>query len=329
MRLLLLLAAAIVSLTAIVVTYRGRAQPRPTRSVSAAPRSTAGPRQLIASTTSTSTPGPSTGALITPSGVVAPVLGGREGAWLIGTPCGRKVPIERGQFLPSADVVIDAGHGGSEPGATGKGGLVEKRVNLIMAKLVRDHLERRGYGVVLTRTADYRVTLASRAEIAKRLGAHAFVSLHFNAEPDGPSPKPGTETYFQHASEASKRLAGLLYLATSAAMSKMDAQWVADTDAGAKYRINRLGEDYYGILRHAQGVPTSLVEFAFISNPSEERLIGDPRSQSLMAVAVTDGVDRYLATDQPGGGYSAPYARDDAVGGGTEVPPGCIDPRMT
>ena len=58
-----------------------------------------------------------------------------------------------------------------------------------------------------------------------------------------------------------------------AALDQYDADWVADDDAGVKYRLNQRGTDYYGILRESVGVPAALAELAFLSNPAEEALL--------------------------------------------------------
>ncbi len=273
-------------------------------------------------------PGTKTGVLITPAGVVAPVLEGDEDGWIVRTPCGRRTHLAKGVFVPAADVVIDAGHGGAETGAVGRNRLAEKVINLSLAKRISELLEAQGLRVVLTRTADYRVTLYSRAEVAKRLGAAALVSVHLNAEPDGPSNRPGSETYYQMRSAQSRRLAGLVYEEVFATLAPLGRAWVADADAGAKYRPNDTGTDYYGVLRHSAGVPATLVELAFISNPVEEALVQDPAVFEAMSRAVSRGVVRALTTDDQGSGFVEPYTRPTDTGGGDKVPPGCLDPPL-
>lgn len=81
----------------------------------------------------------------------------------------------------------------------------------------------------------------TRAEIGVRLDPLAFVSIHHNAEPDGPWPGPGSETYYQVDSPESRRLAGLLWEELVAAFESFAADWVADSDAGAKYRLSESG----------------------------------------------------------------------------------------
>jgi N-acetylmuramoyl-L-alanine amidase len=265
-------------------------------------------------------------ALVTPTGVVVTLLGADAGGWRVRTPCFEEAVVSTGTPLFGADVVLDPGHGGSETGAIGPNGLHEKEVNLTVAQGVRDRLEAVGLRVVLTRLGDYRTTLRTRAEIATALGARAFVSIHHNAAPDGPWPGPGSETYYQIASADSKRLAGLAYEELVAAFASYDITWVADRDAGAKYRPSTDG-DYYGILRHSAGVPAVLSEAAFISNTPEADLLATPEFQAAEADALARAVQRFLGTPDPGSGFTEPYPRTEPAGpgGGAE---GCADPAL-
>jgi hypothetical protein len=104
---------------------------------------------------------------------------------------------------------------------------------------------------------------------------------------------------------------------------------VADRDAGAKYRLGDSGDDYYGILRRAAagGVVASLVELAFISNPSEEALLKRDDVRRAEAGAVARGILRFLRTQDPGSGFVVPYPRTEPAGGGGGTT-GCTDPLM-
>jgi N-acetylmuramoyl-L-alanine amidase len=253
-----------------------------------------------------------------------------DGQWAhILTPCENQawVKLEDGRPELAADVVLDPGHGGDEPGAVGPGGLTEKELNLEVARKTVDALRAEGIKAVLTRPSDYRSTLASRVAVASALRPKAFVSIHHNAEPDGPRDGPGSETYYQIKSPESKRLAGLIYEEIVKALSDYQADWVADRDAGAKYRLNDSGADYYGILRRSAeaGVVASLAELAFISNPTEEALLRRDDVRQAEAKAVSRALVRFLRTDDPGSGFTIPYPRTEPAGpgGGTT---GCIDP---
>lgn len=266
-------------------------------------------------------------ALVSPRGVVVPVTGRDGDAYRVTTPCGRPAVVAGGTPVSEATVVLDAGHGGVEPGAVGPTQLTEKELNLAVVGHAAAALREAGVSVVLTRTADYRITLAARAAIVKALGPRAFVSVHHNAEPDGPRPGPGTETYYQIASTESKRLSGLIYEEVVEALSRYPVAWVADTDAGAKYRRNVAGDDYYGILRHTRGTPASLAELAFISNPAEEELLRRADVQKAEGEAVARGILRFLTTRDPGSGFVEPYPRRSPAGSGGGGS-NCVDPAL-
>ena len=265
--------------------------------------------------------------VLTPNGVVLAVRSAEpDGSFLATSPCGREVRVQ-GTAIPHADVVLDPGHGGGEPGAVGPAGTQEKAVNLAVALEVERQLEALGANVVLTRAADYRITLASRAAIATNLRPAVFVSIHHNADPDGPRDGPGSETYFQISNPESRRAAGLVYEELVAAFSPYDVAWLADTDAGAKYRPAGDGGDYYGILRRTAGVPAVLSEAAFITNPPEEQLLVDPAFQAAEAGAIARAVVRFVTTQDPGSGFVEPYPRTQPAGPGGGAD-GCVDPPL-
>ncbi len=250
--------------------------------------------------------------------------------WLrVLTPCEGVAWLARDEarIHPPSPVVLDPGHGGDEPGAVGPGGLTEKEVNLEVAGRAADALRAQGIEAVLARSGDYRATLAFRVSLAASVRPDAFVSIHHNAEPDGPRDGPGTEIFYQYRSPASKRLSGLLYEEMVAALGAFPASWVADRDAGAKWRLNSEGGDYYGILRRAgeKNLTASLAELAFISNASEEALLRAREVRQAEADALARGIIRFLRTEDPGSGFTVPYPRTQPAGpgGGRK---GCVDP---
>ena len=298
----------------------GRAEP-PTTVV---PATTAPPTTSPPTTAPAPNPGP--GALVTPRGVVVPVLERVAKGWRVRTPCGGAATVADGTPVPGATVVLDPGHGGKEPGARSPSGALEEGpLNLEVSRHAATALEAAGVSVLSTRTGPYEVVLATRAEIARSLGPRAFVSIHHNAEPDGPTPGPGTETYYQIDSADSKRLAGLIQEEVVRAMSAYRVAWVGDRDAGAKYRPGTRG-DYYAMLRLPRPVVSVLAELAFISNPPEAELLARPDVQQVEGQAVARGILRYLNTGDPGSGFVEPYPRPDppGVGGGTP----CVDPPL-
>ena len=265
--------------------------------------------------------------VLSPRGVMVPVV--RRVAdppgWVVRTPCGSETVLSSGTPLGPATIVLDPGHGGSERGAVGPTGLPESRVNLSVAEHARRVLEEAGVSTVLTRTGDHDLGLLSRAAIARAADARALVSIHHNAEPDGPFPRPGSETYYQRASEPSRRLAGLIYEEVVPALSAYPAAWVGDRDAGAKYRPGSRG-DYYAILRLPAPVVSVLAELAFISNPAEAALLARPDVQEAEGRAVARGVLRWLRGSDPGSGFVEPYPRVDPPGAG--APPRCVEPPL-
>jgi N-acetylmuramoyl-L-alanine amidase len=273
----------------------------------------------------TSAAGP--GVVVTPTGIPLAVLrdlGG--GRYLVRAPCSGEATVT-GTPIATATVVLDPGHGGGETGAVGPGGTQEKDVNLAVAEDAKAALEAQGASVVLTRTADYRTTLLSRAAIATALHPLLFVSIHHNADPDGPHDGPGSETYAQIGVAASRRASGLVWEEVTRALAQYPVAWVGDRDAGAKYRAAKDGGDYYGILRRARPVPAVLSEAAFLTNPAEEGLLRDPQVQRVEGAAIARAIVRYATTTDPGSGFVTPYPRTQPAGpgGGAE---GCTDPPL-
>ncbi len=269
--------------------------------------------------------------VLTPSGVLVPVLAKVAGGALVQTPCAKTAVVARGVPLDGT-VVLDPGHGGAgEPGAEGPTHLLEKDVNWAVTGYARDALEAAGVHVVLTRSGDYLTTLDTRAKVNAAVEPRAFVSIHHNAEPDGPRGGPGTETYYQTVGDSageSKRLAGLVYEEVVKALSRYPGvAWVADTDAGAKYRKGSGGDDYYAVIRKTHGTPAALAELGFISNPPEEALYRQPAVQKVEGEAVARGILRFLTTADPGSGFVEPYPRTEPAGGGG-TGEGCTDPPL-
>ena len=326
-------AVIVVFLTALTACSPARvpiAAPSPSPSIPASPLSPE-PEPSPTPLVPTSLAGTSAKAVITPSGVVAPVLRAQADGALVGTPCGNSAIVSTGIPLDGATVVLDPGHGGSEVGAVGPNGLTEKELNLVVTGFAESFLRGNGANVVLTRTTDYRVTLEARGKIVKALEPKAFVSIHHNAEADGPRSGPGSETFYQTvgpSSAESKRLAGLVYEEVVSALSQFQGiSWVGDTDAGAKYRKSSSGNDYYGIIRHTQGTPGVLAELAFLSNPPEADLLTRVDVQQAEGEAVARGISRFLTTNDPGSGFTEPYPRQAPAGGGGGAA-GCTDPPL-
>jgi N-acetylmuramoyl-L-alanine amidase len=217
-------------------------------------------------------------------------------------------------------VVVDAGHGGHDPGAIGPGGLQEKELTLYVARrlaaILQDEL---GVKVVLTRARDVFLPLRERTAVANRVKADLFVSIHVNAAPRAPA--TGTETYFL-SSEATDNAAR----AAAAFENK-----VIDLEPGGRgggrdlvrsilwdlaqsefqqessHLAEALQENLEKALRQpSRGVkqapfyvlggaamPAVLVEMGFISNPQDEERLKDEGYRDRIARALAAGLGAY------------------------------------
>jgi len=184
-------------------------------------------------------------------------------------------------------VVVDAGHGGKDPGATGFGGLREKQNTLTSAQLLQilawDDPEVR---IVLTRHSDRFIPLRERIALANRLGAALYLSIHANAFPRS-SRVRGTETLVAQSSSRSGRLARHDLELAQSLQRQLQAQL---GDAGLSDRGVHEQRLY---LRWAQ-MPAALVETGFITNPAEAQKLETFWYQLKIAKALLDGIKAYL-----------------------------------
>lgn len=176
----------------------------------------------------------------------------------------------------AAVVVIDAGHGGHDPGAI-VAGVQEKDVNLALAlRIQRKAASLPSLRVILTRTTDTYPTLAERLALAEAVGAQLYVSIHANYYSD--SRICGVETWVDtDAGAESLRLARELQRAI-----------VAST--GAADRGVRRQTLY---LRHTS-LPTALVEVGYLSCPTERAKLRDPTYQDKIAAGILAGILSFL-----------------------------------
>lgn len=315
---MLVACAACGSPSARLPLERAAATP-PTTTTTTAPPTTTAPTVPPATV-------PPANAVMSPHGFALPVDRSDPAGWLVETPCGNKAMLSAGAPIATPTVVLDPGHGGGETGAVGPNRLREAVVNLAVSKVAASALQANGVSVVLTRPGDDRVVLTTRSALVRKLRPAAFVSVHHNSSPDGQRDTPGTETYYQYRSPQSKRLAGLIYEEVFKALSAYKLPWVGQVDAGAKYRLNDQGGDYYHVLRETAGTPSTIAELAFISDPPEADLLARPDVQKVEGEAVARGILRFLRTKDPGSGYVTPIPRSTPTsGGGAE---GCVDPPL-
>jgi len=227
------------------------------------------------------------GALVASGVASAPVaLGGAPPsgpAWKFG-PTGSPEPEPALSVATRARlIVLDPGHGGSDPGAQ-HNGLSEKELNLDMARRLRAILIGRGWQVRMTRDADVDVfgpndsardELQARDDVANRLGARLFVSLHTNSFTL--ASLNGTTTYYQTPESLG------LAQAVHARLASLPTR-----DDGIKR------ENFY-VIHHAN-MPSILLESAFVSNPGDARLLASASFLQQYAQSIADGIADYTHT---------------------------------
>jgi len=173
-------------------------------------------------------------------------------------------------------VAIDAGHGGSDPGAIGVNGLREKEINLTMALKLRNMLVAAGAQVVLTRNADYRLTLDERIDIAHNAGADLIVSIHNNAHPS--SLVSGAQVFYG-VSAGSFNLGNLVHRRL----------------VGIGLNDKGLLSANFAVLVRTR-IPAILTETAFLSNPSDASLLAQEVFINHAVRAHFEGIHEWLVT---------------------------------
>jgi len=294
----------------------------------AAPSGDAGNR-LILDIAGPAGPGVAKTVAVTPSAPVAPVAIRPAHA-----------PSETGRDIV---IAVDAGHGGVDPGASGKRGSREKDVVLEIAKALAARINAEpGMKAVLTRDGDYFISLKERTLRARRAKADLFVSIHADAiaNPD----VSGSSVYVLSdrgaSSEAARWLAErenaadlkggiklddkdavlanvLLDLSQTASIS---ASMVAaenilkSLDQIGEVRKPRVQQAGFVVLK-SPDIPSMLVETAFISNKEDERKLSTPAHRTKLANAIFSGIEQYFQGNAPDGTRLAAARR----GAGTRV----------
>lgn len=196
-------------------------------------------------------------------------------------------PPGPGVPLKGSTVVLDPGHGGSDPGAIGAAGLMEKDVTLDLAKRTAKLLRAKGAKVLLTREDDTYVDLYSRPEVANQAKAQLFLSIHINANLNREA--NGTSTYFMsNTSDRQERL----QLEGEALSNYLQDNLADDLDR----RDIGVLQANFAVLRTSK-VPATLVEVVFISNPQEEALLKDDKFKDKVARSLAQGVEDYFNGD--------------------------------
>jgi len=223
-------------------------------------------------------------------------------------------------------VAIDAGHGGQDPGAIGGGGLKEKNVTIAIARKLKALLNADPmFKGVMTRDGDYFISVMGRSEVARKQNANLLVSIHADAAPNRSA--SGASVWVLSNRRANSEMAGWLeqhekqsellggagdLLANSQADPYL-SQAVLDLQFGHSQRVGydvavkviaqlqRVGALHkrrpehasLGVLR-SPDIPSLLVETGFISNPSEERLLGSSAYQQKIAESIYKGLRNYF-----------------------------------
>jgi N-acetylmuramoyl-L-alanine amidase len=216
-------------------------------------------------------------------------------------------------------VVIDAGHGGRDPGATSiSGQIAEKDLTLALARELRDELVKRGrVRVAMSRDGDTYLTLDDRAAVARRLGASLFLSLHMDSAPNplarGASiyslsdvaSDAETERFAQAENEsagASEIPAGSVraILADLAARDQMtaSANLAARLVRKAEGRVELRPEPHkfaaFHVLRSAE-TPAVLFEAGYLSNADDELMLRSPTERAKIVLALAQAVEADVA----------------------------------
>ncbi len=219
-------------------------------------------------------------------------------------------------------VVIDAGHGGKDNGATCCGKRIEKNIVLSVAKKIRIKLENKGYKVYMTRYRDRFVKLPKRTEFANKKRADIFISIHANAAPNKRKAKffKGIEVYYlspaqsKRAKEAAEKENSVMlehkdFYTKNAYLSLLNREKIVESHKlGLDVRRNILSilrshyksigdggvkRANFWVLVGAQ-MPSILVEIGYITHPKEGKNLLNDYYQTLLADGIARGVERYL-----------------------------------
>lgn len=183
-----------------------------------------------------------------------------------------RMPLDFG----TADIVLDAGHGGKDQGASA-GNVIEKEITLEIVKKTEKYLKDAGYKVKLTRDEDTFVKLEERAEYANRKGAKVFASIHCNSSEDGEG--NGIETFYseQKGTESEK-------LAQS-------IQTCVIEETAARDREVKTADHTVTVTTK---MPSALVETGFLSDGTERELLQQEGYQDKLAKGIAEGIINYM-----------------------------------
>ncbi len=189
--------------------------------------------------------------------------------------------------LAGKTIVLDAGHGGPDSGATwptsGKPSLMEKSLALLMARLVSTELSELGANIIMTRNTDVRIPLKDRSEVANDNNAALFVSIHFNSSAAA-NKQTGTMTFYHMRDPEGMLLAKCIQDEIAKVAGLKNHGTISDS------RIYSTG---FAVLRYS-AVPSVLLELAFINHSTDRAAITQANWQQRVANAIAKGIQVYL-----------------------------------
>ncbi|HEY4553932.1 MAG TPA: N-acetylmuramoyl-L-alanine amidase [Bacillaceae bacterium] len=183
-------------------------------------------------------------------------------------------PVSKTGNLAGKTVIIDAGHGGYDPGAIGVANVHEKDLTLRTAHLVTAKLKSAGARVIMTRADDRHLHVGDRVQVSRSFPSAVFISIHYNAH-QNPGAR-GVSTYYYHASDK-----GL----SSSVQQQLAARTPLQND-GVQFG------DYY-VLRNNHAL-SILVELGFMTNPQDLGIIQTDNFQNQAAEAIAQGLINYF-----------------------------------
>ncbi len=231
------------------------------------------------------------------------------------------LPERRRDFDPRPLVVLDAGHGGVDPGAIGINGTREKDITLAVARQLAAKLESSGnYRVALTRSRDIFIPLQERVAIARRQGADLFISLHADSAETHEAQGSTIYTLSERASDReaarlaesenrSDQLAGLEAVAgddglaslltnmsyTASMNNSRDFSTQLATELGRQVRMTERSQRSAGFaVLKAPDMPSALIEMGYLSNRSEARLLTQSEHQRKLVAGIERAIQKYF-----------------------------------
>lgn len=203
------------------------------------------------------------------------------------------LPVYTFADTQSRIIFIDPGHGGID-GGTNKDGILEKEVNLVIAKKLKALLEQKEYKVIMSREEDislddlnsssksrHKRDLNARVNIINNSKAQLFLSIHVNCNFKSPT-TDGSIVFYNNKLSQNKAIAYSIQRALNSIVVN-----------GKERTLHDPQQANFFVLRNSQ-VPGVLVEIAFISNEEEKKLLEEDEFREQLATAIADGVEGYL-----------------------------------